>query len=353
MPLILPWALPEYLIFIRVRIKPLNSCVQYHFRPTFDAALASDGGPIAIYRLIDVELRQLRYFCAVAEVEHFGRAAAVLKIAQPALSRQVKQLEAELGVELFERLPRGVRLTPPGRALMTDARRLLKEAEDIASRARASGQGDVGTLRVGVAESVSSRGLMVNALIRFRSNFPGIVLELQHMTSMNQLEALTNRQIDAAFVYHFPEERMDLSGVLVERTSMVLGLPDRHQLVRKRKIKLADLAGEPMVWIRRSAAPATHDIMMGACINAGLSPNIVQDATSEAISLSLVSVGGLVTFVTDTNLERKPANVVLRKVEDLRVVFSLHLAWRAADTYPVTQNFIEVVRETVTRQSPQ
>jgi LysR family transcriptional regulator, benzoate and cis,cis-muconate-responsive activator of ben and cat genes len=294
-----------------------------------------------------VELKQLRYFCAVAEVEHFGKAAATLKIAQPALSRQVRQLEDELGVDLFERLPRGVRLTPSGRALLTDGRRLLTEMDDIANRARAAGHGEVGTLRVGVAESASSRGHMVGALIEFRSAYPRVVLELQHMTSLNQMNALTNRHIDAAFVYHFPDDRPDLSHVLVEYTWIVLALPDHHRLAREPRIRLADLDGEPMVWIKRAQAPATHDLTMRACVSAGLSPNIVQDATSESMSLSLVSVGGLLTFVTDTNVERKPGNVVLRQVEDLSLEFSLHLAWRTADTSPLLRRFIEVVERTI------
>jgi DNA-binding transcriptional LysR family regulator len=293
-----------------------------------------------------MELKQLRYFCAVAEVEHFGRAAAALRIAQPALSRQVQQLEGELGIELFERLPRGVRLTAAGHLLFAEVKRLLADLEDISTRARAAGRGDVGKLRVGVNESASSRGHMVNAIIQFRTMYPRVVLELQHMTSLNQLEALTNRVLDAAFVYHFPEDRTDLTHLLVENTSIVLALPDDHRLVRSDRIRLLDLTGEPMVWIRRSVAPATHDIVMRACLQADFSPTIVQEATSEPMALSLVSVGGLLSLVTDTNMERRPSNVILRRVDDLDVQFSLQLAWRRTDTSPVLRRFVETVANT-------
>lgn len=290
-----------------------------------------------------MELKRLRYFCAVAEVEHFGRAAAALRIAQPALSRQVRQLEVELGIELFERLPRGVRLTASGRLLFTEVKRLLVDIEDISTRARAAGRGDVGTLRVGVNESASSRGHMVNAIIQFRTKFPKVVLELQHMTSLHQLDALANRILDAAFVYHFPEDRADLSHLLVENTWIVLALPDDHRLVHSDKIMLRDITGEPMVWIRRAVAPATHDIIMRACLQADLSPTIVQEATSEPMALNLVSVGGLLSFVTDTNMERRPSNVVLKRVDDLDVQFSLRLAWRSTDSSPVLRRFVETV----------
>jgi len=289
-----------------------------------------------------MELRQLRYFCAVGEDEHFGRAAARLNVAQPALSRQVRQLELEFGIDLFERLPRGVRLTAAGRQLMIDAKRVLADAEDLLERARAAGLGETGKLRLGVAESASSRGKMVDSIIRFRSTYPQVAIEIQHMTSINQAEALTNRQIDAAFLYHFPSDRDDLMHMPAETTDILLAMPDNHRLARARRISLADVAGEPMVWIRRAAAPATHDLTMRACLRAGISPSIVQETTSESVSLSLVSVGGLLSFVTDTNRGRCPDNVVLRTVEDLNLQFRLDLVWRRSDRSPTLQRFIDI-----------
>lgn len=293
-----------------------------------------------------MELRQLRYFCAVGEEEHFGRAAARLRIAQPALTRQIQQLEHELGVELFERLPRGVRLTEVGRALLADAKRVLAEVEDLAERVRAAGKGETGKLRVGVAESSSSRNTMVNSIIRFRALYPQVVLELQHMTSLNQLDAITNRYLDAAFVYHFPEERSDLMHIPVEETRILLAAPQEHRLARAEEVRLSDIGSEPMVWIRRAAAPATYDTMMRACLQAGVSPNIVQEGTSEPMQLSLVSVGGLLAFVTDTNRERCPGNVVLRPVVDLHVVLTLQLCWRESDRSPALRRFVSTVAQT-------
>lgn len=296
-----------------------------------------------------MEIRQLRYFVAVGEQEHFGRAAVALNIAQPALSRQIRQLEWELGVELFERLPRGVKLTEAGRTLLADAARILDDVSGFAERARAVAHGDRGRLRIGVAESASSHGTMVNALLEYRGAFPQVVLELQHMTSLNQIEALTARKIDAGFIYHMPDDRPDLSPLPVERTRIVLAVPESHPLAGKRRLLLRDLREAPMVWIRRAAAPATYDLTMRACIGAGISPSIVQEATSESIALSLVSVGGLLSFVTDTNLERCPGNVVLREVGDLDLHFTLSLVWRRGDASPALGRFVEIVSGTSRR----
>lgn len=296
-----------------------------------------------------MELRQLRYFLAVGELEHFGRAAASLRIAQPALSRQIRQLEQELNVELFERLPRGVRLSDAGRMLLPEAARILHDVQSLAETARVIGRGDTGKLKIGVAESASSQSTMVNGLMEFRAAFPKVTLELQHMTSLVQLEAVTSRTIDAGFIYHMPEGRPDLARLQVEHTRILLAVPDTHPLAQRSEVRLRDVGDAPMVWIRRAAAPATYDLTMRACLGAGLSPSVVQEATSESIALSLVSVGGLLSFVTDTNRERCPGNVVLREVADLDLYFTLNLIWRQADTSPALGRFVEIVEKTAQR----
>jgi DNA-binding transcriptional LysR family regulator len=224
---------------------------------------------------------------------------------------------------------------------VTDAKRLLGDANDLAERARAVGKGEGGTLRVGVAESASSRGNMVNSLIRFRAAYPKVAVEIQHMTSLAQLEALTEGRIDVAFLYHFPEDRSDLMHLPVERTAVLLAMPSDHRLAHAKHIRLADLALEPTVWIRRAAAPLTYDKMMRAWLNAGVSPLIAQETTSESMSLGLVSVGGLLSFVTDTNRERCPGNVILRNVDDLNLEFTLELVWMKTDRSPIVKRFTE------------
>ncbi|MCO5164103.1 MAG: LysR substrate-binding domain-containing protein [Mesorhizobium sp.] len=290
-----------------------------------------------------MELRQLRYFCAVAEDEHFGRAAKRLHIAQPALSRQVRQLELEFGIDLFDRLPRGVRLTAAGRQFLDDAQRVLSDFQNLTERAKAAGKGETGRLRLGVAESASSRGRMVDAIIRFRAANPNVVVDIQHMTSLPQIDAIASRQIDAGFLYHFPGDRPDLDHLPAEFTDVLLAMPRNHRLAKMERVKLADLRGEPSVWIKRSTQPATYDLLMMCCLNCGLSPNIVQETTSESVSLGLVSVGGMLSFVTDTNRDRCPGNVILRKIDELSIRFRLDLVWRKGDSQPTLQRFIETM----------
>ena len=135
-----------------------------------------------------MELRHLRYFVGVGEEQHFGRAAERLHIAQPALSRQIQDLEREIGFLLFERLPRGVRLSEAGKVFLSDARRILQDVDDAKRRAERIALGQAGTLRIGIATAVSWHGLVVNALREFRRRRPDVALVLHHMVSVHQLK---------------------------------------------------------------------------------------------------------------------------------------------------------------------
>src|SRR6202034_3504854 len=149
-----------------------------------------------------MELRHLRYFLAVGEEQHYGRAARRLRVAQPALSRQIQDLEGEVGFKLFERLPRGVKLSAAGQLFLEDARRILQEVNEAAARAA---RGQSGTLRVGFTESTSWRGVVPGSFRRFREMQPDAELQLQPSPSLLQLEAIRSGRIDAGFVFKMPK----------------------------------------------------------------------------------------------------------------------------------------------------
>ena len=134
-----------------------------------------------------MELRHLRYFIAVGEEQHFGRAANRLHVVQPALSRQIRDLERELGFLLFDRLPRGVRLSAAGKLFLNDARRILQDVAEAKRRAERMALGQAGTLRVGIATAISWHGLVVNAFREFRRRQPDVELVLHHMVSVHQV----------------------------------------------------------------------------------------------------------------------------------------------------------------------
>src|SRR5580704_12534053 len=146
-----------------------------------------------------MELRHLRYFVGVGEEQHFGRAAKRLRVAQPALSKQIQNLEQEMGFVLFDRLPRGVRLNAAGKLFLTDARRILQDVDEAKLRAERIAHGKAGTLRIGIATAVSWHGIVVDTFREFRRRQPDVELELHHLLSVNQIEAILSGRLDAGF----------------------------------------------------------------------------------------------------------------------------------------------------------
>src|SRR5437773_906423 len=148
-----------------------------------------------------MELRHLRYFVAVGEEPHYGRAAERLGVAQPALSRQIQDLEKELGLPLFDRLPRGVKLNAAGKLYLADARRILQEVEGTKLRAERVARGQAGTLRVGFVEALSWHGVVPDSFRRFRRQQPDVELDLHSMLSNQQVEAVQSGKLDAGFIF--------------------------------------------------------------------------------------------------------------------------------------------------------
>src|SRR5712692_4019792 len=276
-----------------------------------------------------MELRHLRYFMAVGEEQHYGRAARRLRVAQPALSRQIQDLEKELGFKLFERLPRGVKLNAAGKLFLEDARRALQELSEAAVRAGRVASGRSGTLRVGFTENASWRGVVPDSFRRFRERQPDAELQLQPDASLAQLEAIRSGRLDAGFVNFMPKFDPELDQLLVARQHVELAAPKGHPFTRLKKLSLRDLVDAPFVWFPRWPSPAFYDRMMHECYRGGLkSPRIVQEGVNEATILSLVSTGLGVGWVLGTARWRCPETVVVVPVVDLNVPLTLVLAWR-------------------------
>jgi DNA-binding transcriptional LysR family regulator len=292
-----------------------------------------------------MELRHLRYFVAVGEEQHFGRASRRLRVAQPALSRQIQDLEEEIGFKLFERLPRGVKLNPAGKLFLEDARRILQEVNDAAARAARVAHGRSGTLRVGFTENASWRGVVPDSFRRFREQQPDAELQLYPAASLDQLEAIRSGRLDAGFVNFMPKADPELDQLAVADQHVELAVPKRHPLARLKKLRLLDLADTAFVWFPRWASPPFYDQMMAACYRGGLkSPRIVQEGLNEATILSLVSTGLGVGWVLGTARWRCPETVVVLPVVDLNMPLTLALAWRRDNASPLLANFIPEVR---------
>jgi DNA-binding transcriptional LysR family regulator len=293
-----------------------------------------------------MELRHLRYFVAVGEEQHYGRASRRLRVAQPALSRQIQDLEEEIGFKLFERLPRGVKLNPAGKLFLEDARRILQEISDAAARAARVARGRSGTLRVGFTENASWRGVVPDSFRRFREKQPDAELQLHPAASLDQIEAIRAGRLDAGFVNFMPDADPELDQLAVANPHVELAVPKRHPLAKLKKARLRDLVDAAFVWFPRWAGPAFYDQLMEACYRGGLkSPRIVQEGNNEATILSLVSTGLGVGWVLGTARWRSPATVAILPVVDLNVTLRLALAWRRDNTSPLLASFIaEVAR---------
>ena len=292
-----------------------------------------------------MELRHLRYFVAIGEEQHYGRAARRLRVAQPALSRQIQDLEEELGFKLFERLPRGVKLSTAGKLFLEDARRILQELSEAAVRADRVARGHSGTLRVGFAENASWRGVVPDSFRRFRELQPDAELQLQPSASLEQLEAIRSGRLDAGFLNFMPNADPELDQLLVAIQRVELAAPKKHPVTKLKKVRLRDLTDTPFVWFPRWASPAFYDRLMHECYRGGLkSPRIVQDGLNEATILSLVSTGLGVGWVLGTARWRCPATVAILPVVDLNVPVPLALAWRRDNTSPLLANFIGEVQ---------
>jgi DNA-binding transcriptional LysR family regulator len=286
------------------------------------------------------DLWQLRYFMAVAEHLHFGRAAATLHISQPPLSRAIRALEERLGVQLFARNRRRVELTPAGARLLEEARRTLGQLEHAVQELRGMAAGERGRLRIGFV-SLADFGVLPGLLRAYKTARPGVHLALREMLSPDQSLALAAGELDFGLLLPPVAEADGLEHLVVQRERFVAALPVRHRLAAARgPLAMSELAGESFVMVPREIAPGLYDIVSGLAARAGFSLNVAQEAIQMQTVVSLVSSGLGVAVVPDSlaNLGRR--GVLYRKLADRHPTLELWLAWRRGSAGTALQEFI-------------
>ena len=299
-----------------------------------------------------MELRHLRYFVAVAEELHFGRAARRLHIAQPPLSRQIRDLEREIGTPLFERGSRGVELTHAGRAFLPESRLTLVQAERATRTAQRAALGETGRLRVGFVEAATHSGILPDVLGFFRMHLPGIGLSLLELESLQQAEALRDGRIDIGIVSGAPlDADRWLQAEPVASDPLVLVVPQGHPLAGRKRFALADLAAESFILIPRYAGPVLYDDIIAHCREAGFSPRVAQEAAGWHTMVSLVSAGVGVAFVPQSLSRLHLTGVAYRPVRDLGVRLEMTAMWRRGEKSPVRERFVIALRA-VARSRP-
>ncbi|HLH64905.1 MAG TPA: LysR substrate-binding domain-containing protein [Solirubrobacteraceae bacterium] len=237
-----------------------------------------------------MELRQLRYFVAVAEELHFRRAAQRLHISQPPLTRQIAALEAELGCALLERSRRRVELTPAGEAFLAQARAMLAELDAAVGAARAIGSGQAGVLRIGFVGSALS-SLVPAAVQRFRRARPGVEIQLRERSTVQALRALASGELDVGLVRPPIEPDAALEAEVVMRERTIAALPAGHELAALERVPLGRLAAQPLVMFPRRQAPGFHDLLIGRMAATGTTPRVVQQAPEMLTIIGLVAAG--------------------------------------------------------------
>ncbi|HEY7267890.1 MAG TPA: LysR substrate-binding domain-containing protein, partial [Solirubrobacterales bacterium] len=266
---------------------------------------------------MDIELRHLRYFLAVAEELHFGRAAARLRIAQPPLSQQIRKLEDELGVELFHRTSRRVELSEAGQALLPEVRLLFEQVGRATDAAQHADRGTSGHLRIGFVGSAAD-GPLPRIVGGFRQELPGVSLTLNELGVDEQLEALRAGRLDVGFV-RGPLDEQGLNVAEIYNEPLVVAIPQRHRFARRKQISARDLRGEALVLLSREEVPGLFDQVIAICQQHGFNASVEQQSTSIQAVLGLVAAG-------------LGVSVLPRSVESLRRVGVRFLPLRGSRT---------------------
>lgn len=312
------------------------------------------------------DLRQWRYFVAVADERHFGRAAERLSMTQPPLSQAIRALEDALGVALFARTKRSVELTAVGAALLPDVRRLIAAADALPPLAQSLARGEAGSLALAFV-STADYGLLPQLLREFGARYPHVRLQLAEATSDVQIEELVAGRIDAGLVIPPvpPRHAASLSYLPVLREPLIVAMPAEAAEVAEAAeaanaadaaadapVRIADIASLPLVIFPRRLAPGFYDIITGCYGAAGVTPRIGQEAIQMQTIVSLVSAGMGVALVPQSLRNLRRTGVVYRALADPAPVVETGLVWRTDDVSPVLAGFIDVVRGAARRASP-
>lgn len=292
-----------------------------------------------------MELRQLRYFVAVSEELSFTRAAARLRVAQPALSVQIRQLETELGVELFDRSRRAISVTEAGELMLGESRRLLALLDNAIELVRRTGSGMTGRIAIGFVPSASNAALPP-LLRRFGETHPDVAVYLREMAPQDLIRRLHEGDLDVCFIY-MPFADASLDQAVIAREAFVVALPANHPLVHKREVDVRELIDEPFVIPAEHGMPGLNAQVLDICHEAGFTPRAVQDGVWLVQTIiGLVAAGVGVALVPSSAQALRPEGVAYRPLRE-PVVHEVELAaiWRRVDISPVLRAFLGEIRD--------
>lgn len=294
---------------------------------------------------MNIELRHLRYFVAVAEARHITRAAAQLGMAQPPLSQQMARLERAVGTPLLIREPRGVRLTDAGASLFEDAQRLLNDAERAVERARGAARGEHGRLRVGMINSAPFHPGITRLIREYRARFPAVALRLEEDTTPELARALSEDRIDVALVRPLIDDWPGLRHETLLHEDTIAAVPESHPLARQKSVTLSDLAREPFVLFPRTVGAGLHDAILRTCLEAGFSPRVVQETSQVTSIVNLVAAGLGISIVPATMQQLRAEGVHFVPIAGPAPKAEMQLIYRGEAASATLSSFLEIARD--------
>ncbi|OZI31158.1 hypothetical protein CAL29_24820 [Bordetella genomosp. 10] len=291
--------------------------------------------------MLRLELRRLRYFLALAENLHFARAAERLNMAQPPLSEQIRKLEKEVGVRLFERNSRNVALTEAGRVMLAGTRSAMFELERAVNAAQQTERGQAGHLRLGFVSS-GSVTFLPKLLRKLRSHLPNVRADTRQYSSNGALEALVQRQIDLA-VARTPPGTENLMHRPIFRDPVVLAVPADHPVARRKRIKLAEMRDEPFVIYPPQEGHVAYSVAQRACLHAGFVPTVAEFVDDVYGMLALVAAGIGVALMPSAISRLHVDGVVFFRLPEIKESFELSLVWRTEDERNLIASVVRIL----------
>ncbi|MFF4180362.1 LysR substrate-binding domain-containing protein [Streptomyces sp. NPDC001750] len=290
-----------------------------------------------------MELRHLRYFVAVAETRHFGKAAEQLHMAQPPLSQAIRRLEGELGVELLRRTTRQVSLTGAGEVFRTDAERILKAVDEAVARVGRFASGAEGVLRIGLTGSASYRQLPALARL-VKREMPQVILEVHtEMLTPAQEAGLIERRLDIG-VLRPPVRQEGITHRSLAAEALVVAVPERHPLAGADTVRVEQLRHEDFVMYGATLGSVVDDAVVRSCLATGFYPHRAYEVTETSAALALVAAGLGIAVLPDSIRSAPREGVLCKDIEDALSI-PLSLAWREDDESPLLRNLLEVLEQ--------
>lgn len=292
-----------------------------------------------------MELRHVRYFLAVAEYLNFSKAAQQLHIAQPPLSRQIRQLEDELGVALFVRNNRHVELTKAGHVFLDEARKLVVQAGRAAEAARHAQKGESGVVKIGIASGLG--GVVAKVVCEHGKRFPAINIECKDVFSALQNEALHKGEIDVGFLRP-PVDQVNLDCELLFEEEFVVVLPKAHRLAQRKFVRLKDIADEPLVIFDRRFSSGLYDKILGLYSRQGLTPHftVTHVEAHEEAGAIMVASGKAIFVGAGAIVTRSVDGIELASVRlnEAEAKIEVYMAWRRDKESTPVFSFLDSVR---------